>query len=41
MALETKDNAKCPRCGRSPVRLYKTSRGWICGKCARQTKIFK
>lgn len=36
MATPTKDNAKCPKCGRNPVRLYLVHGKWICGKCGKK-----
>lgn len=36
MALETKANGTCPKCGRSPVTLYKSLGRWVCGKCLKK-----
>lgn len=40
MALATKDNQTCPKCGRGSgtgVRVYKTRDGWMCGKCLKRS----
>ena len=38
MATQTKDNQKCEKCGREPVRVYydKRTGKWLCGKCGRK-----
>lgn len=38
MATESKENAKCPKCGREPVKIYYDRRTgkWMCGKCGQQ-----
>lgn len=37
MALETADNATCPRCKRQGIRVYTTKQGEkMCGKCLKR-----